>query len=73
LTISHTVRQSTCISEEDPDLSIRGAVLVQTPFFLKISKDTDKAKITRHSKKKNDKDETGNVLLNLIYFYPSIA
>jgi hypothetical protein len=29
--------------------------------------------ITRHGKKKNDKDETGNVLLNLICFYPSIA
>ena len=41
LTTNHTVRQCTCISEEDPDLSIMGAVLVQTPFFLEISKDTD--------------------------------
>ena len=58
------------------DLSIMEAVLVQTPFFSQISKDTDaqvKAKITRHGKKKNDKDETGNVLLNLICFYPSIT
>jgi hypothetical protein len=57
----------TCISEEDPDLSITGAVLVQKPFFLEISKGTHtsfKAKIARHGKRKNDKDETGNVLLN---------
>jgi hypothetical protein len=57
----------TCISEKDPDLSITGAVLVQKPFLLEISKGTDtsfKAKIARHGKKKNDKDETGYVLLN---------
>jgi hypothetical protein len=38
-------------------------------------------KMTRHGRKKNDKtcrkkndkDETGNVLLNLICFYPSIT
>ena len=29
-------------------------------------------KITRHGNKKNDKDEIGNVLLNIICFYPSI-
>jgi hypothetical protein len=29
------------MSEEDPNLSIMGAVLVQTPFFLEISKDTN--------------------------------
>jgi hypothetical protein len=33
----------------------------------------DSQKITRHGKKKNDKDETGNVLLNLICSYPSIT
>ena len=51
------------------------AVFVQTSFFSQISKDTDaqfKAKITKHVKK-NDKDETGNVLLNLLCFYPSIT
>jgi hypothetical protein len=41
LTTDHTVRQCTVISEEDPDLSKMGAVLVQTPFFLEISKDAD--------------------------------
>ena len=49
------------------------AVFVQKPFFSQISKDTDaqfNAKITRHGKKKNDKDETGNVLLNLKCFLP---
>jgi hypothetical protein len=35
LTTNNTVRQCTCISEEDPDLSIMGAVLVQTPFFIR--------------------------------------
>jgi hypothetical protein len=45
------------------------AVFAQTPFFSQISI----SKITRHGKKKNDKDETGNVLLNLICFYPSIT
>ena len=58
------------------DLSIMEAVLVQTPFFSQISKDTDtyfKAKNTRDGKKKNDKDETGNVLLNVICSYPSIT
>jgi hypothetical protein len=39
---NNTVRQCTFISKEDPDLSIMGAVLVQTPFFfLEISKDTE--------------------------------
>jgi hypothetical protein len=36
LTTNHTVRQCTCISEEDPDLSIMGTVLAQTPFFATI-------------------------------------
>ena len=52
------------------------AVFVQKPFVSQISNDTDaqlKAKITRHGKKKNDKDETGNVLLNLRCFYLSIT
>jgi hypothetical protein len=31
------------------------------------------ANITRHGKKKNDKDETGNDLLNLRCFYLSIT
>jgi hypothetical protein len=60
----------------DPDLSKMGLVLFQKPFFLEISKDTDtyfKAKNTRDGKKKNDKDETGNVLLNVICSYPSIT
>ena len=51
------------------------AVFAQTSFFSQVSKDTDayfKAKITKHGKT-NDKDETGNVLLNLICFYPSIS
>ena len=41
LTTNHTVRQCTCISEEEPDLSIMGAVLVQTSFVLEISKDIE--------------------------------
>ena len=41
LTTHPTVRQCTCISEEDPDLSIMGAVLVQISFFLEISKNID--------------------------------
>jgi len=34
LTTDHTVRQCTCISEADPDISIRGPVLFQKPFFF---------------------------------------
>jgi hypothetical protein len=41
LTTTHIVRKCTCISEEDPYLSMMGAVLVQTSLFLEISKDTD--------------------------------
>ena len=29
--------------------------------------------ITRYGREKNDKDDTGNVLLNLTCFYPSIS
>lgn len=48
-----------------PDISIGGerVVLFQKPF-LDISNDTEaciKAKITRHGKKKNEKDETGTI------------
>jgi hypothetical protein len=53
-----------------------GARFISENIFLEISKDTDtyfKAKITRHGKKKNDKDETANVLLNVICSYPSIT
>ena len=35
LTTDHNVRHGTCISEVDPDLSIKGAVLFQKPFFLR--------------------------------------
>ena len=77
LTTNHTVRQCTCISDPDSDLSIKRAVLLQKPFIcFKISKDTEtyfKANITRHGKKENEKDEAGNVLLNLKCFYLSIA
>ena len=70
LTTDNTVRQYTCISEVDPDLSIMRVVLFWKPFVLDISKDTEtyfKAKITSHGKKKNDKDEAENVLFNLIF------
>ena len=53
-----------------------GRFISEINFFLEISKDTDtyfKEKITRHGKQKNDKDETGNVLLNLICSYMSIT
>jgi hypothetical protein len=40
LTIDHTVRQCTCISKANPDISIRVPALFQKPLFLEISKDT---------------------------------
>ena len=46
-----------------------GGRLFQKPFFFQITKDTEtsfKAKIARHSKKINDEDETGNILLKYI-------
>ena len=41
LTTDHTVRQYTCISEVDPDLSIMKVVIFWKPFVLDISKDTE--------------------------------
>ena len=38
LTINNTAPQCTGISEEDPNLSIMGAILVQTPFFRNIKR-----------------------------------
>ena len=35
LTTDHNVRQCTCITEVDPDLPIKGAVLFHKPFFLR--------------------------------------
>jgi hypothetical protein len=65
LTTDHTVRQCTCISEADPDISIRGSPFYfRNHFFLEISKDTEtkfKANITRHRKKKNDKHKKGGL------------
>ena len=51
------------------------AVFVQTPFFSqyqKIPTRSSKRKL-QNMVKKNDKYETGNVHLNLIYFYQSIT
>ena len=40
LTTDHTVRQCTCISEEDPDLSIMGGRFIsETNFFFEIYRD----------------------------------
>jgi hypothetical protein len=50
LTTDHNVRHGTCISEVDPDLSIKGAVLFQKPFFKKYQK------IPRHNSKRKLQD-----------------
>jgi hypothetical protein len=71
-----TMYKCTCISEEDPDISIRGIRFISEIFFfffIKISKDTEtlfKAKITKHGKKKNDKDNIGNILLKYVFTSP---
>ena len=68
-----TMYKCTCISEEDPDISIRGIRFISEIFFfffIKISKDTEtlfKAKITKHGKKKNNNDEIGNILLKHVF------
>ena len=51
-----------------------GRFILET-IFLEISRyrDVIQRQITRHGKKKNDNDETGDVLLSLIWFYPYIA
>jgi hypothetical protein len=49
------------------------AIFVQTPFFftnIKRYRRVVQSEITRHGKTKNDKDETENVLLDLICFLP---
>jgi hypothetical protein len=49
-------------------------LISDTIVVIEISNLTDKyfkAKIIRHGRKKNDKAETGNVLLYLICPYPS--
>ena len=52
------------------------AIFVQTPFFFhkyqKITTRSSKPKL-QDMVKKNDKDETGNVLLDLMFFSPSIT
>ena len=51
LTTDHNVRHCTCISEVDPDLSKKGAVLFQKPFFFKKYQT-----IPRHNSKRNLQD-----------------
>jgi hypothetical protein len=57
------------VKTKDPDISIRGDPVgflekkigfQNNLFFKKIKR---KAKITKHDKKKSDKDEIGNILL----------
>ena len=51
LTTDHNMRHCTCISEVDPDLSIKGAILFQKPFFFKKYQ-----KIPRHNSKRKLQD-----------------
>ena len=55
LTTDHTVRQCTSISEVDPDLSMKGAVLFQKQVFFKKYQ-----KIPRHNSKRKLQDMVKN-------------
>ena len=60
LTTDHNVRHSTCMSEVDPDLSIKEAVKFQKQIFFKkyqkIPRHSSRRKLQDMVKKKNDKD-----------------
>ena len=66
------VNVASCISEADPDISIRGIRFIsETIFFyrnIKRYRDViQRENYTRHGKKKTDKDETGNILLKYVF------
>jgi hypothetical protein len=60
LRTDHNVRHCICISEVDPDLSIKEDVLFQKPFFLrkyqKIPRHNSKRKLQDMVKRKMTKD-----------------